>query len=437
MKMKKVILTLCAALACGSAQTQSLVDERIDSAVSSHRIIHVDDGKLKVDKPLTDDVREKIIAFYYDQFRNAQDPEAPYFMFMSKDDNMLMGIGGVVRMRAWYDWGGSVPSPGFVPLLIPMTPDPAQKHHLGTTPAGTCLYFRLMGESKLLGHYQAYIEANFNGYAASDFHLKKAYLTTRDFTIGYASTTFSDPAAVPSTVDAAGPTNKLSRTSVLVRYMPRISRHWLAAVSVETPDKQIGADGTSTEVCSDYIPDFAAFMQYDWGRAQHVRLAAIVRSMPYRDMLKKRNHNPLGWGVQLSSVNHPCRQLTAYITANYGAGYAGLGGDLSTGAYDLIADPATPGRLYAPRSFGWSLGLQYNFTPDLFVTLIGSQTRLLAQKQISPDEYKYGLLGTFNIFWNPSPRIQLGAQLDLAKRQNFSHKHRYARRFGLMGQFSF
>lgn len=438
MKMKNLILTLCAAaLATGAAGAQSLVDDRIDSAVASHRIIHIDDGKVKVDRPVSDDIREKIISFYYDQFRNAQDPEAPYFMFMSKDANMLMGIGGVVRMRAWYDWGGSVPSPGFVPLLIPMTPDPAKDKHLGTTPAGTCLYFRLMGESRLLGHYQAYIEANFNGYSSRDFHLKKAYLTTRDFTVGYASSTFSDPAAVPSTVDAAGPSNKLARTSVLVRYMPRISRHWLAAVSVEAPDKQIGADGTTTEERSDYMPDFSAFMQYDWGRAQHVRLSAIVRSLPYRDLKAGRNHNPLGWGVQLSSVSHPCRQLTAYVTANYGAGYAGMGGDLVTGAYDLIADPETPGRLYAPRSLGWCLGLQYNFTPELFVTLIGSQTRLLAQKQISPDEYKYGLLGTFNIFWNPSPRIQLGAQIDLAKRQNFSHEHRYARRFGLMGQFSF
>ena len=86
---------------------------------------------------------------------------------------------------------------------------------------------------------------------------------------------------------------------------------------------------------------------------------------------------------------------------------------------------------------GWCVGLQYNFRPNLFMTLIGSQNRLLAQKQISPDEYKYGLLGTVNVFWNPLPRIQLGAEFDIAKRQNFSGQHRYARRIGIVGQVAF
>lgn len=435
--MKKLFITAFIALGFINVEAQSLVDQQTDSAVSAHRVLIMDGGGAHLERPVSAEVRDKIIEFYYDQFRNAQDPSAPYFMFMSKEANLMMGIGGVIRMRGWYDWAGAVPSNGFSPILIPMTPDPANRKHLGTTPAGTCIYFRIMGDNKILGHYQAYIEANFNGYQGRDFHLKKAYFTTRDFTIGYASSTFSDPAAVPSTVDAAGPTNKLDHTTVLVRYMPRLAKHWLAAVSVEAPDKSINADATNTAACSDYMPDFDAFVQYDWGRSEHVRLAGVLRSLPYRNLLTEKNHNPMGWGVQISSINHPCAPLTTYLTFNYGAGYAGMGGDLLAGAYDLLGDPAAPGHMYAPRSFGWCVGVQYNFRPNLFMTLIGSQTRLLPKDGISPDEYKYGMLGTVNVFWNPLPAVQIGAQLDLGKRQNFSREHRYGRRIGLMAQFSF
>jgi len=420
-----------------SGAAQSLSDIQADSLINSHRIITVDDGRINSSRNYDPEIRDRFVSFYYDQFRHAQDPEAPYFMFLSKGGDMMMGIGGVVRMRGWYDWGGAIPANGFAPILIPMTYDPSYSRHLGTTPAGTCLFFRMAGRAGVIGDYQVYIEANFNGWQGRDFHLKKAYATIRDFTVGYAASTFSDPAAVPSTVDASGPNNKLSATNVLVRWMPRIGRRWVGAVSVETPGMHIATDGVNTKPCGEWLPDVAAFVQYEWGRSQHVRLAGVVRSLPYRDLNAGRNHNAAGWGVQLSSVSHPADPLTAYVTVNYGAGYAGLGGDLLAGAYDLLPDPATPGLMYAPRSMGWCVGLQYNFRPNLFMTLIGSQNRLLAQKQISPDEYKYGLLGTVNVFWNPLPRIQLGAEFDIAKRQNFSGQHRYARRIGIVGQVAF
>ena len=436
-RIMKISLTVALVCAATVAVAQSPVDVMADSVMASHRVVTFGESGTQIEKPVSSEMRERFVNFYYDQFRHAQDPEAPYFMFMSKDSELMMGLGGVVRMRAWYDWGGSVPDNGFSPILIPMQPDPTLSRRLGTTPAGTCLFFRLAGHSEALGDYSAYIEANFNGWKGRDFHLKKAYVTVRDFTVGYAASTFSDPAAVPSTVDAAGPSNKLAHTTVLVRYMPRVARHVTVGVSVEAPDSQIDADGVDTKECSVYVPDFAALAQYDWGRAQHVRLSGIVRTMAYRDLREQRNHSVVGWGLQLSTVSNPWAPVTLYGTVNYGAGYAGMGGDLLAGAYDLIANPARPGRLYAPRSLGWCVGVQYNFRPNLFATLIGSQTRFLPSRAIDSSEYKYGLLGSLNIFWNPVPRVQLGAEFDLAGRQDFSRAHRYARRFGIMGQLSF
>ena len=93
------------------------------------------------------------------------------------------------------------------------------------------------------------------------------------------------------------------------------------------------------------MPDWAAFAQYEWQRGQHVRVAGILRTLPYRNLVKEQNHNIAGWGVQLSSVAHPLPQLTTYLNVSYGHGYESLGGDLLIGNYDLVADTSEPGKL--------------------------------------------------------------------------------------------
>jgi len=438
--LKKIFIAfvLLCAFSASADRNKSLVDNRIDSVLQSNKVVFID-GRPNTERMIADidSVRREISTFYYDQFRHSQDPDAPYFLFMSKDSQLAMGIGGAVRMRAYYDWGGAVPSSAFMPYLVPMNPSPETMRNFGTTPSGTCLFFRVLGRNTTLGSYQLYIEANFNGYNGRDFHMKKAYAIINDITVGYASSTFSDPAAVPPTVDAAGPNNKITPTSVLVRYMPVVRDRWHFAISAETPSTAIDVDNHNTAKANNWLPDFAAFAQYQWAPGQHVRLAGIGRTLSYRNLVHGQNHDIIGWGVQLSSVAHPIRHLTTYLTASFGQGYAGLGGDLLTGNYDLVGRPETPGKMYAPKSYGWCIGLQYNFKHNLFMSATISQNRYLPSHRIDPDEYKYGVFSDINVFWNMTPRIQIGAEFDFMFRNNFSGERRYARRIGAMCQFSF
>lgn len=188
-----------------SAHATSPADIFTDSLKASHRIIPLPGSEEAVSM---DSMRRVIDKFYYDQFRNFQDPAAPYFLFMSRDANLAMGIGGCVRLRGWYDWGGAIPANGFVPALIPMQPEPTQMRRLGSTPAGTSLFFRVIGHARANINYQIYIETNFNGYNGRDLHLKKAYAIINDWTVGYANSTFSDPAALPPRSMPRGPTTR-------------------------------------------------------------------------------------------------------------------------------------------------------------------------------------------------------------------------------------
>ena len=445
--MKRTFIALAATAAIvmyAQGGTKSLVEQHIDSLIRTTRVVNLENDGPKMVwfspepelSPKQDSIRNLVLAFYYDQFRHSQDPEAPTFLFMSKSANMLMGIGGVVRMRGWYDWGGAMPGSAFMPYMIPIPENPASTRRLGTTPAGTALFFQMIGRSKL-GTYRLYIEANFNGYNNRDFHLKKAYATLGPGTVGYANSTFSDPTAMAPTVDAQGATNKLSRTDVLVRYMPEITKNWTVAISLENPSTQVDLSAGGTEATSTWLPDAAAFVQYQWGGGQHVRLAGIVRELGYRDIASGKNHNIAGWGLQISSMAHPHRNVTTYVTANYGKGYGGLLNDLLAGNYDLVPNPDKPGELYAPRAFGYSIGVQYNFSEKLFASANFSQTRYLPKHAVAGSEYKYGWCADINLFWNVWSRLQVGAEVDLGMRMNMDGSHRYARRAGVMCQFSF
>lgn len=417
-------------------RANSLVDRQQDSLRNSHKIIYIDGQPVKITEEHIDSLHKIIDMFYYDQFRNFSDPAAPYFLFMSKDAQLAMGMGGCVRMRGWFDWGGAVPANGFAPYMIPMDPDPANMRKFGTTPSGSSLFFRVIGRNKTWGEYQLYIEANFNGYGGKDFHLKKAYASINDWTIGYAPTTFSDPAALPPTVDASGPNNKLSSTSVLVRYMHPISKHWTVAASLETPSTAISTSENTKKV-SEWLPDAAAFVQYAWGRSEHIRLAGIVRTLSYRDLLEKKNYNKLGWGLLLSAVAHPVSPLTVFGNVCGGQGFESLCGDLQIGNYDLVVSPTNNGEMYAPWALGWNLGIQYNFLPNLFASLTFSESRYLPRQGTSGNEYKWGNFLAANVFWNLTPRIQCGLEFDTGERKNIDGRHRRAQRVGAMAQFSF
>ena len=78
---------------------------------------------------------------------------------------------------------------------------------------------------------------------------------------------------------------------------------------------------------SQYIPDVAAFAQWEFNTSDHIRLAAVYRSLTDRDILSGKNHVVPGWGLQLSTIWSPVRPLTLYGVVNGGAGYASLGGD--------------------------------------------------------------------------------------------------------------
>lgn len=442
MKNTAILSAIALASAFGASaqelRSNSLVDIQRDSLVKNQKIVYVDGNPADNTPQRNDSLRLAMESFFYDQFQSFSDPSAPYFLFMSRNDQLAMGIGGCVRIRGWYDFDDAVQVNSFTPYLFPMVKDPANSRRLGATPAGSTLFFRVIGRNKSLGNYQLYIEANFEGNNFTDFQLKKAYAQVNNVTIGYATSTFSDPAAQPPTVDANGAANKISPTSILVRWMNTYKNRWTLAGSVELP-KNPAVATVAGEIgkASMTRPDLAAFVQYAWGKSEHVRLAGIMRSLPYEDLLNHTRHQKLGWGLELSTVAHPIAPVTLYGTFNCGKGHESTTQDLQAGNYDLVSAPGDPMHMYAPFSLGYCVGLQYNFRPNLFATVSFSESRYLPRSPREDSEYKLGNILTANIFWNLTPRIQAGLEFDTGVRENWNGHSCRSDRLGVLTQFSF
>ena len=406
---------------------------RRNNIISNTHYIYVGNDSIRKDS-----VTMMLNRFYVDQFRHFQDPRAPYFMFMSKSGNIALGVGGQVKIKGYFDWNGSIPSSGFSPYLIPIPKNPAEIRNLSATPSGTGIFFTLLGSNKILGDFMAYFQADFSGYNNRGFRVKKAYVTFRDWTAGYTVSTFEDTKAEPSTVDGAGPNGINSRKNILVRYMKNVKKNWVFAGSVEFPSQSITTDGKNTESCNPYIPDFAGFVQYQWNKGNsHLRLSGLLRTLSYRDLIAKQNYNITGWGLQLSSVISIVPDFNFFGIVSAGQGHASYTTDLGNGNFDLIPDENHPGKLYAPKAMGIVGGLQYYFTPSLFSNIAFSEQTYYPKNNPNDSQYKYGIYAVGNLFWDVTPRMELGIEYLYGRRKNFNGMAESADRIMAMFMVSF
>lgn len=418
---------------CSAASAKTVREMRNDSIAASQKVVMIDG-----EKPSNDSLRAIIDEFYYDQFRSFKDPLAPYFLFMSRDGGMTMGIGGQFNFQGYYDWNQVMPSFKFTPSDIPVPGDPTKRRGLGATVNESKLFFRVLGNNKLLNHWQVYLEAKFTGGSGGkEFKLSKAYFQFRDYTLGMAKSTFSDPSANPPTVDPQGTNSLVGQTAFLARWMHSFNNGIVVAGSLEVPDQKIATDGTTTSSSSQSTPDVAAFLQYEWSSTQHVRLAGIVSTMSYHDLISQTTRHATGYGVLLSTVFNPISPLTIYGYTSYGKGIASLSNDLSSGNYDLFPDPDIQGRMYTPASAGWLVAAQYHFRPNLFSTIMFSEYRFLPSHKVAPDTYKYGLYGAANLFYEFSPRLQFGIEYNYGRRQNMDRRHTSANQITAIATVNF
>ena len=248
-----------------------------------------------------------------------------------------------------------------------------------------------------------------------------------------------DLAALPPTIDFAGPNGSAFYRTTQLSYMCDKLKNWKFGVGVEMPS----VDGTTNQyltINTQRMPDFTASAQYNWNANSHLKLAAIVRSMTYSSSVDNKAHSKAGYGLQASTSFNVTPKWQVYGQVNYGKGIGQYLNDLSNLNVDIVPNPEKEGRMQTLPMLGWFAGLQYNISKNVFVSGTYSLSRLYSEHthpSDEPDMYRKGQYLVANLFWNVTSNLQVGAEYLRGWRTDFSSNTRHANRMNALVQYSF
>ncbi|MCH5219373.1 MAG: porin [Muribaculaceae bacterium] len=382
--------------------------------------------------------REVLAVFYSRENLAFSDPDAPRFLLMDRQGKIAFGVGGQLYGTVNYDFDGSIPGSGFSTYDISVPDNSVQHTRFGGDLSHSSLFMKLVGKAPKLGMYQVYFQANFTGNNGKyGFMLKQAYVSLGHFTAGLTNSTFIDAATKAPTVDTEGPSGQVSAKNVLFRYTSPTYKGFTAAASLEIPQTTYTTNAV-TEALAARFPDIPVYIQYSWKPGQHVRLSGIFRDMAYRNTRVGANRMALGWGLQVSAIGDVCAggMIQAFGHVAYGQGIAKYINDLAGNGYDLV--PTYLGnRLTAPEMMGWTVGMYYNYSPQLFFTAAFSRAQLFNVRRLGGETYQYGQYLDVNGFYNFDSNFRVGAEYLHGWRHNFDGEGGSANRINLLVQYSF
>lgn len=366
------------------------------------------------------------------------DPKAPRFVLTDRKGRFALGIGGYVKATAEYDFGGISDDVDFYPSLIPNKGQSNVRNQFQIDATTSTIFLKLVGHTKNLGDFVVYTAGNFRGDGKT-FQLQNAYASFLGFTIGYDYGLFMDAAALPPTIDFAGPNGQIFYRATQFRYERSFAKKWKAGIGIEMPTVD-GTTDNKVNIATQRMPNFPAYLQYGWNSNSHIRVAGVVRSMTYDNLVSNRAESEIGWGTFVATTFNIGKKWQAFGQAAYGRGIGQYLNDLSNLNVDIVPDPAKEGTMQVLPMMGWYAGLQYTICPKVFVSTTYSQSRLYSDNDYpaTPSgQYRYGQYLVTNVFWNATPDLQVGAEYLRGWRTDFNDETRHANRMNVSVQYSF
>ncbi len=325
-------------------------------------------------------------------------------------------IGGYVKASVVNSFDPLAITDRFIVGSIPVDDtDAGVEAESSITASQSRLNFDLREPTKV-GLLRAFIEGDFEG-DGDTFRLRHAFGQWNRILAGKTWSAFVDAQASPEEVDFEGLNGKINVRQAQVRVMPRIGREFEFQLSLEDPDPQIeNGDGVSR------IPDLIASARFQWRDALHLKVGAMVRQIRGQWEGDPGNtQKDTAWGLTLSGkFDTPLFDDRDSILFQFNGGN-GLGryvNDLqSVGSFDGRFDPVT-GELelidvlagYISAQHWWGQTLRSNFTVGYVDVDYSGAT--------DPDDYKSTLRVSTNMFWSPTPRIDLGGEYLWGRREN-------------------
>ena len=365
-----------------------------------------------------------------------QDPRAPRFIMVDRKNRVAFGIGGYVKATTSNDFAGIANDIDFVTYDIPVPKGDFNKSQILMDASTSRLFFKLVGQNRVLKKFSAYIETDFRGNNYS-LRLRQAYVSFRGMIMGQTWSTFVDLAAIPPTIDFEGPTASVAARNVQFRYSIPFKDKWEFAIALENPNYSATLNDY-VQIAKQRCPDIPMYLQYKWKNGSHLRFSGILRGMRYNNLLNAQGRTAFGWGVQMSGLANMSSKFTLYYQGVYGKGISKYINDLGGNNLDL-AISENGGELKPIPVAGGVMGLQYNILDNLFASVNYSYLRLFDDGDIlySPSMYKQGQYLAANMFMTLDNDWQFGVEYLWGARKNQDDMKSFANRIQIMAQYNF
>lgn len=332
-------------------------------------------------------------------------PGAPRFAIMGSKGKFYLGIGGTAKATVSYDWGNPIENAtSFSVTGIPDATRPGDGGLTQFSAQTSQLFVNFVALPSSKNQIGVYFNAKFNGehYGLKVHH---AYVKFRGILAGYNHSIFTDGSAAPATIDDQGPAGYTCVTNGVVDYIRQITPRFSVAAGLEKP-LMSATTSDLTYVVNQRVPDIPFYIQYSWSKSKGwLRLSGIIRNLQYRDLVKDKNTDVVGWGVKLSGSTPVTPLFTAYYQAAYGKGIASYFQDLSGMNLDLMPDAGIPGKLSPTEAWGGYAALQCNISPKVFATVAYGHLRTYADNDASAARFHYGQTASANVFWRITPEV--------------------------------
>ena len=303
----------------------------------------------------------------------------PTLTVVGHGGKFVLGAGGFVKAIAGWDIGHPIESPDeFITSQIPMRPMDGDGSRFSLSARQTMLYVNFIAFPATANQLGAFVGVNLldSGYMPV---VQYAYLKYRGLRAGYDNTLFSDPQCGPPTVDYEGPCSNTCSPVGGISYSWERGP-WMAGGGIELPHASFTTEEGFTRSVYQRVPDIPLAARYSWdGGNSWVRASAIVRTLTYRNESERRNHNCLGYGLQVSGSEYFLDRLTFYWQGMWGRGCGSMAQDLAGEGLDLV--PSENGRELSPvMMWGGFVALRWDICRRVAASVTYSQLRSYADR---------------------------------------------------------
>ena len=350
-------------------------------------------------------------------------PGMPRFSVIGNQREFYLGIGGYIRGSLSYDMGNPIESPiYFITSAIPMENLAGNSSLVQMSAASSNLFFNFVALPHTQDKVGAYVDFGFaEGLGNYGFSLKSAYITYRNFIIGYTTSLFTDGAAAAQTIDQQGPNAMTFLFNTVIDYQRMFGDHWKVGVGLEMPSVN-ATYGAKNYGVNQRLPDIPFYIQYGWkGGKGWLRLSGLIRDMQYHNSQLGKNSSQTGIAVKLSGVSPLTHSLNLYSQSVFGKGIASYVQDLQGLGLDMVPVDGASGRMEAVEVVGSYLGLQYIISEKLSASATFSEVKCFMPdgfEDVDGSAYKEGIYFVSNLIYKVSPVLTTGVEYLWGSRTN-------------------